>query len=187
MKAGPVIGAVVAIGAALAVIILLRTSGPEGTGVGVKQAEAARCEKGSSDCLPKLTFVNTEGEAITPEQLDGKVVMINFWATWCHPCQSEVPNLTRAYQKYKQKGFVLFGIMTDDVDNPGLERFAKAHHLDYPVIRVDGSLLEAFGYPDRLPTTFIYDRHGKLRVNRLGALRDADLEQILPGLLDEQI
>jgi len=61
------------------------------------------------------------------------------------------------------------------------------HHLDYPVIRVDAELLEAFGYPDRLPTTYIYDRHGKLRVNRLGALRDADLEHILPDLLDEQI
>jgi thiol-disulfide isomerase/thioredoxin len=189
MKAGAVVGSVVAISAGLAVILFLRTSDKPGSkgvgvGVGVKKAAAAKCTGGDYDCLPEVTFVSTEGEAITRAQLEGKVVMVNFWATWCAPCKAEVPALTATYHKHKHEGFELFGVMTDDVDNPALERFSKSFNLKYPVVRADYALMEAFKYPPNLPTTFIYDRSGKLVFERKGALREAELDRVLSKLLN---
>lgn len=189
MKAGAVVGSVVTISAGLAVILFLRTSDKPGSkgvgvGVGIKKAAAAKCTGGDYDCLPEVTFVSTEGEAITKKQLEGQVVMVNFWATWCAPCKSEVPALTATYQKYRDRGFHLFGVMTDDVDNPALERFSATFNLKYPVVRADYALMEAFQYPPNLPTTFIYDREGKLVFERKGALREAELDRVLAGLLD---
>jgi thiol-disulfide isomerase/thioredoxin len=194
MKTSAVIGGIVTVAAGLAVIVLLRTSDSSDSGRGVKvgvgvgKAEAAGCDKKSAECLPDLDFVDVQGQVFTPETYEGKVVMVNFWATWCNPCKIEVPHLTRAYQKYKDQGFVLFGVMTDDADGnlDAFEKFKATYKLNYPVIPADVPIMEHWNYPPNLPTTFIYDRHGKLHTTKTGILREADLERILPELLADE-
>jgi hypothetical protein len=88
--------------------------------------------------------------------------------------QKEIPAFTRAYEKYRGQGLVLFGVMTDDPSDSELGQFKGEVGLRYPVVRVDQELMHVFEYPEALPTTFVYDRAGNLRVRHRG---DGDLER----------
>ena len=168
------------------VFTFVLTHSPSPDGVGVNSA-AAKCVEETEKCLPQITMVDVEGTPWTPPELEGKVVLINFWATWCKPCIAEVPLITEYYEKYKDQGFVVLGLMTDQVTDVALTRFSSTHGLNYPVVRVDDrELYRAWGNPNGLPTTFIYDRGGTLQKMHVGPLRPQMLESLLPRLIEEQ-
>src|SRR5262249_39215386 len=98
---------------AVGIVIFLFVHMSSNGDITVAPAHAAACTKGDGDCLPDVKYVDTTGKAYSPETLAGKVVVVNFWATWCHPCQKEIPDLSRAFEKYKSKGLVMLGVMTD--------------------------------------------------------------------------
>lgn len=154
----------------------------KGVQVGVKRAAAACTEKGHS-CLPHLTLLDTDGTAWPPESLVGKVVMVNVWATWCRPCQIELPDLAETYEKYRSRGFVLLGVLTDEPSDGALRELRNSIGMTYPVVRADGELLEALEYPDALPTTFIYDRSGRLKFSHRGPLTASQLGTVLDELM----
>lgn len=149
---------------------------------GLNTAQAA-CTKGQSDCLPDVNYVDTNGVAYTHESLVGKVVVVNFWATWCHPCQSEIPAFSKAYDKYKARGVVFLGVMTDSPDNGQLLNFQSDYEMTYPVIRANSDVMMSYNYPDRLPTTFVYDRSGHQAFSHVGPLRERDLDSLLAQLV----
>lgn len=143
----------------------------------------AECTRGQRDCLPEVNYTDTAGVAYKRDQLAGKVVLVNFWATWCHPCQSEIPALSKAYDKYKAKGVVFLGVMTDNADNQQLLNFQSDYEMTYPVVRANSDLMVSYNYPDALPTTFVYDRGGKQVFSHVGPLREADLDSLLGQLV----
>ncbi|HPH67158.1 MAG TPA: TlpA disulfide reductase family protein, partial [Kofleriaceae bacterium] len=144
---------------------------------------AAACDKSSGECLPPVLFVDIDGKVYSPSSLQGKVVIVNFWATWCGPCQKEIPAFSRIYDKYKNQGVLFLGIMTDSPDSQTLLNFASDFNLTYPVVRVNADINQAFGAPRALPTTIIFDRNGKQLTRREGALSDDALESILAPLV----
>ena len=146
----------------------------------------AECTKGQRDCLPDVAYIDTTGAAYKRDALAGKVVLVNFWATWCHPCQSEIPDLSRAYNKYKSQGVVFLGVMTDNVDNQQLLNFQSDYEMTYPVVRANSDLMVAYNYPDALPTTFLYDRGGKQVYSHVGPLRERDLDSLLDQLVAQK-
>jgi thiol-disulfide isomerase/thioredoxin len=150
--------------------------------LGTKPA-AAGCSKGQDDCLPKLTYVDTNGVSYSAEALMGKVVVVNFWATWCRPCQSEIPAFSKTYDRYKDQGVVFLGVLTDNVDAQTLLNFSNEYELSYPVVRSTPEIMAAYQYPNALPTTIIFDRTGKRQFQRSGALR----EETLTNKLDELV
>lgn len=151
-------------------------------GVGVKAAEAG-CYQDGPNCLPPIELVDESGTVWTPESLAGKVVVINFWATWCRPCQSEVPDLARVNRKYKDQDVVILGLMTDRPADSQLRAFKDRYGLNYPVIRVSPEVSEAFGHPKALPTNFVYNRTGHLVFDSPGAITAGALEREIKGLL----
>jgi thiol-disulfide isomerase/thioredoxin len=168
-------------GTAGLIILLFVHFSKDGIKAGTPTAHA-ECKQGGQDCLPDVNYVDTAGVAYTHASLAGKVVLVNFWATWCHPCQSEIPDLSRVYDKYKTKGVVFFGVMTDSPSNQQLLNFQSDYEMSYPVVRANSDLMVSYNYPEQLPTTFIYDRGGKQIYRHVGALRESQLDSLLSRL-----
>jgi len=150
--------------------------------IGSKTAAAA-CQKGEA-CLPDVTYVDTNGTAYTKQSLAGKVVVINFWATWCKPCQKEIPDLSRVYERYKSRGLVVLGVLASDNPDQGtLLNFQSDNEMTFPVVRATSDILVSYDYPGSLPTTFIFDRTGHQAHTHVGALSSERLTAILDPLL----
>jgi len=187
MKGSAAIAAAVAVLAGILVFVFVQFQhGGERRGmkVGLGRAEAA-CNEEAPRCLPKMTFLDSKGNAYPPQALANKVVVVNVWATWCRPCAIEIPDLVDVYGRYKDRGVVLLGLMTDDVSGSELERFATQYGINYPIVPADGEIMRAFDYPQALPTTFVYDRSGHMRYGRPGLITDDQLEATLDQLLGE--
>ncbi|HWO21485.1 MAG TPA: TlpA disulfide reductase family protein [Kofleriaceae bacterium] len=147
-------------------------------------ASAKTCQVGERDCLPDVNYVDTVGTAYTPKTLKGKVVVVNFWATWCKPCLKEIPDLSAAHDRYKDRGLVVLGMLTDTPDNQTLLNFQSDNMMSYPVVRVGSDILAAFDYPaEKIPITLIYDRRGKRAHSHLGTLSSEQLAKYIEPLL----
>jgi thiol-disulfide isomerase/thioredoxin len=93
----------------------------------------------------------------------GKVILINYWATWCGPCVMEVPDIVKLQKKYGPKGFVVLGISADDPgDIPKVKQFIAKTGINYPVMLAPKELLQQTGIPGALPTSFLVDKSGKI-------------------------
>ena len=150
---------------------------------GCSSREAAAACAGN-ECLPDVKYIDTTGAAYTPDSLKGKVVVVNFWATWCSPCKKEIPDLSKLYKQYRDKGVVMLGVLTSD--NPSemdLLNFQSDYDMEYPVVRQSSDILVSYDYPQALPTTFIFDRSGKRVGNaRVGAVKREEIEALLAQL-----
>jgi thiol-disulfide isomerase/thioredoxin len=151
-----------------------------------KPAEAA-CEKAAPECIADdVDFMDSFNEVHPAEQLKGKIVVLNFWATWCGPCKKEIPAFNRVYEKYKAKGVVMLGINTDvNISNIDLLNFQSDWEMTYPAVLVDAKIASAYPVPDQIPTTYIYNKHGARIYNERGGLEEAELSRILDKLVAE--
>ena len=153
--------------------------------LGTKSAAAA-CTKGEH-CLPDVTYVDTNGTAYTKQSLAGKVVLVNFWATWCKPCLHELPDLSKVYEEYKSRGVLVLGILTsDNPDNGSLLNFQSDNMMTFPVVRATSDILVSYDYPGSLPTTVIFDRGGHQVFNHVGAMSKDRLDDLLAPLITQK-
>jgi len=178
------IGLLLAGVAGIVIFLFVHLSGgkDDGISIGSKTASAA-CKHGNRDCLPDVNYIDTAGTAYTTQSLAGKVVIVNFWATWCRPCESEIPDLSKVYEKYKSRGLVMLGVMTDDPDHNTLLNYQSDHEMTYPIVRANSDILVSYSYPGALPTTFVFDRSGKQVYSHVGPLRVEQLERLLEPLI----
>jgi len=186
MSTKALIGILLAGTAGILVFLFVHLSSDSKVVIGSGHAQA-KCNKASDDCLPDAKYVDTTGKAYTSETLAGKIVIVNFWATWCHPCQKEIPDLSKLYEKYKARGVVVLGVMTDSPSNSDLLNFQSDYEMTYPIVRANSDLLVSFNYPQALPTTFVFDRGGR-RVGspRVGAISPDDLAATLDDLVAQK-
>ncbi|MFV1982540.1 MAG: TlpA disulfide reductase family protein [Thiohalomonadales bacterium] len=116
---------------------------------------------------PDFTLASNKGSNIRLKDLRGKVVMINFWATWCAPCRKELPLLNVLYNKYKSKGFVLLGVNIDD-NSKLANKMIKDLKINFPVL-FDKTQATSEKYDlQAMPSTFILDKNGVIRFSHYG-------------------
>lgn len=107
-----------------------------------------------------FTLTDLEGKSWTLRDLRGKVVLVNFWATWCPPCRKEMPDLDALYKKFKGKGLVILAI--DDEEVGKIKPYLVEHPVSYPILLDPGRRTNESFRVDGIPKSFVYDREGKL-------------------------
>jgi len=115
----------------------------------------------------------------------GKVVVVNFWATWCPPCREETPGLVRLFHDYRARGVEVVGISMDDDPQKAVPPFLREYGVPYPVLVPDSSFNLA-GDIDSLPTTLLIDRQGRVAKVFVGAVGESDVANEIDLLLKEQ-
>jgi thiol-disulfide isomerase/thioredoxin len=146
------------------------------------QAVIAAGEIGSH--LPEFTVKDLQGPEISSADLHGKVVLIDFWATWCQPCKKEMPGYQKLLNQYGSRGFAVIGFKFDtmmDTEDP--LQFAKKMGVRYPLAVAPDDLKQKFGGIEGLPTTMLYDRQGILRKKVIGFEYTDAFESVLKPLL----
>jgi thiol-disulfide isomerase/thioredoxin len=178
------IGALLAGSVGVIIFLFVHLSGDPSKPVSIGTATASACTKGEK-CLPDVRFIDTNGTAYTYQELKGKVVVVNFWATWCKPCQKEIPAFSRVYDKYKPRGVVFLGVLTgDQATSDELLNFASDNEMTYPIVRENSDIRMSFiDDMDNLPTTLIFDRAGKQVFGRPGALSEQRLSELIEPLV----
>lgn len=144
--------------------------------------QVAAGEIGSN--LPEFSVKGLRGHPISSADLRGKVVLIDFWATWCQPCKKEMPGYQKLIDQYGSRGLVAIGFKFDtmrDMEDP--IHFAKSIGVRYPLAVATDDLKQKFGGIEGLPTTLLYDRHGVLRFKVIGFEYTSNIEAALKPLL----
>ena len=134
--------------------------------------------------LPDFSVKDLQGREVSSADLRGKVVLIDFWATWCQPCKKEMPGYQKLIDRYGQSGFAVIGFKFDtmtDMEDPIL--FAKKIGVRYPLAVAADGLKQKFGGIEGLPTTMLYDRQGILRKKVIGFEYTDIIESELKPLL----
>lgn len=132
---------------------------------------------------PNFAFKTADGNTVELKNLAGKVVLINFWATWCGPCRAEIPGMLEVYKKYKAKGLEIVGISLDSQGWGVVKPFVEKMNINYPVVVGDPQVVSDYGNFQGIPTTFVVDRKGNIVVEHTGAVSKAYLEQMIKPFL----
>lgn len=151
----------------LMVVVLVGCSRESASPPPPKKAVIPAGEIGSR--LPAFIVQDLQGHKISSADLHGKVVIIDFWATWCQPCKQEMPGYQKLLDRYDSQGFVVVGFKFDtmmDTEDP--LRFAKKIGVRYPLAVATDDLKQKFGGIEGLPTTMLFDRDGILRQKVIG-------------------
>ena len=138
-----------------------------------EQAMPARVDIG----LPVPAYVSQTmtGDSVALASLQNKVVLLNVWATWCHPCRTEIPELRDIHARYKDKGLELVGVSVDAEGNDeGIREFMTEFKMDYPVWRDPGERVSTQFLVIGVPATFLIDRKGILRWRKTGPILPND-------------
>jgi thiol-disulfide isomerase/thioredoxin len=135
------------------------------------------------DPAPELKAKDVNGNELSLEAYKGKIVLLNFWATWCGPCRAEIPSLIRMQEAYKDH-LQIIGMDVDDDDPEQLRAFVKAQGINYPVAMTSLPVRLAYGGIGALPTMFVINQEGKVVQKHVGLLNPALYEIEARALLD---
>ena len=169
-----------------------------GTGAGVCSTSFALGLFSSAPSVQKISYEG--GDALAPEwqlmDLDdkpvklsdfkGKVVVLNFWATWCAPCRKEIPTFVALQKQYGAKGLVIIGASLDQGGTKTVKPFVGKTGINYPVVLADQKTADAYGGIQVVPTTFVIDRYGNIAARHEGDTDRFVFEREIKALLEQR-
>jgi peroxiredoxin len=132
---------------------------------------------------PDFTLKTLDGKTVSLSDYRGKAVLVNFWATWCGPCNIEMPWLVDLHKKYAAQGFEILGVSMDDVDPKDVAKFAQDKKVDYPILIGQDSVGDAYGGIPFLPGNFYIDRSGKIVEKGFGLIGKPEIEENIQKIL----
>ena len=137
---------------------------------------------------PAVSFENLDGQTVNLSQYRGKVVLVNFWATWCEPCRSEIPELIEYQKKYADKGFTVLGVAMDQEGKSVVAPFVEKQQFDvngqkmtmnYPIVLGNEKIATQFGGIIGMPTTFVISKDGKVVKRVIGVIDPQGMNQFI--------
>lgn len=150
------------------------------------QRQSGRTQGGAPGAIGSVaapfSLTDIDGKPLALAGYNGKVVLLDFWATWCVPCQSEIPHFIDFQNNYAAQGFQAIGISMDDGPDP-VRAFYKQYKMNYPVAMGSTQLAQSYGGILGLPVTFLIDRQGHIAANYRGQTDDKVIQQKLEQLL----
>jgi peroxiredoxin len=141
-----------------------------------------KAKESSTSSAPDFTLQDLSGKKVHLADLKGRVVLLEFWATWCPPCRAEIPAMERLHTQYGGKGLTVLAIALDEGGWDGVKAFAEERKISYTVLR--GTENVSSKYMVRLiPATFLIDKEGNIRKQYMGGGSDTSVEQEIKALL----
>jgi peroxiredoxin len=138
---------------------------------------AAACAQAKQDAqavpAPDFSIKDLEGNTLNLAAYKGKVLVINFWATWCPPCRREIPDFIAAYKELKGEGLEILGLSVDEATAPALLDWTRKQGINYPIALATPEIVRAYEPGDFIPATIIVDRTGQIRY-RQSEMMDKD-------------
>jgi len=134
---------------------------------------------------PELSLADASGAMVKLADYRGKVVLLNFWATWCGPCEVEIPWFIEFQQKYKDRDFAVLGVSFDDDGWKSVKPYVATHKINYRIVIGSEKISQLYGGIDSLPTTFILDRQGRIAAQHLCLVDKSDYQNEILKLLDD--
>ena len=154
---------------------------------------AANVSTATADAsAPTVALKNLDGQDVTLSQYKGQVVLVNFWATWCEPCRTEIPWMIEFQKKYSPRGFTILGVSMDEEGKKAVQPFLDKERFDvngqkeamnYPILLGSDSIAEQFGGIMGLPTSMLYTRDGKKIKTIVGLVNHDDISKVIESLL----
>jgi thiol-disulfide isomerase/thioredoxin len=132
---------------------------------------------GQSNKAPALTLKDVRGRNLRLSDYKGKVVLLNFWATWCPPCRSEMPDLIKMQHEYRRKGLQVIGVTYPPQEIEEVRQFIREFGVNYPVALGTKEIKTLFDESETLPVTIVIDRQGNIRERIEGILLAEEFEQ----------
>jgi peroxiredoxin len=136
-----------------------------------------------TNLAPDFTLTSINGDQVSLSNFKGKVLIIDFWATWCPPCVKGVPEFSELYRTYKDKGFEIVGISVDREGPTVVKNFIEKNKVPYTVVMANMAVVDAYQVYTGIPTTFIVDREGRIADKVIGYQPKSYFEDQLKKLL----
>jgi len=135
---------------------------------------------------PDFALPQLNGELLRLSTYRGKVVLLDFWATWCDPCRDEIPRFVNLQNKYGPKGFEIIGISMDDTPDP-VRDFNQRFRMNYPVVMGNAQIGDLYGGVLGLPIAFLIARDGRIYAKHIGATDASAFEREIVSLLESKV
>ena len=135
---------------------------------------------------PDFALTDVNGKIVRLSDYKGKVVALNFWATWCPPCRKEIPDFIALQQEYGSQGIQFLGIALDDEGMQKIKPFLEHTPISYPTLLPDKSIVQNYGDMNVIPVTYLIDRKGILRTHFVGLRKQDIVEEMIRPLLAER-
>jgi cytochrome c biogenesis protein CcmG/thiol:disulfide interchange protein DsbE len=133
---------------------------------------------------PALALKDLQGRKVSLSDYKGKVLLINFWATWCPPCRAEIPDLVKMQREYKNRGLQVIGITYPPETIREVRQFSRKLRINYPIALGTKEIKSLFDQSETLPVTIVIDRDGNIRNRIEGILLPEEFEQKIKPLLE---
>lgn len=153
---------------------------------GIPAAAAVSSTPSDGTPAPDFALKTTDGKVIKLSDFRGKVVIVDFWATWCPPCRAEIPDFIKLYSNYKDKGFQMLGISLDQGGLNDVIPFMKKYGINYPIMLGNDEVVAAYGGIRGIPTTFVIDKKGNVRAAFEGYRPASVFESLVQKLSSEK-
>jgi thiol-disulfide isomerase/thioredoxin len=169
---------------ALLLAIIPFTAGCRRESVNAEAAATAKCDAKAKPANFDFVLKDMNGHDVNFADFKGKVVLLNFWATWCGPCKYEIPMFVELQKKYEGKGVAFLGLSVDDTVDK-LKPFADEYKINYPILMGLGrdDFQDAFGPIWGIPVTFMITRDGTICKRHMGLATKDQFEREIEGLL----